>query len=67
MNLYPATTKVIKAGKFRDPFLLFFGNRKQVDDERIDPLSDVLIGLLLGLVMASLGICIFSFFHGKLG
>ena len=67
MNLHPATTKIIKAGKSRNPFLLFFGNRQHVEDEQVDTLSDVLIGFLLGLVMAILGICIFSFFSGKLG
>jgi len=67
MSLNPAPIKILKAGKSREPFLLFVGNRKHIDDERGDPLADVLIGLLLGLVMASIGICIFSFFRGKLG
>jgi hypothetical protein len=67
MNLHPATTKVIKAGRSRNPFLLFFGNRKHDENELAKPLSNALTGLLLVFVVLILGICVYAFFSGKLG
>ena len=67
MNLHPATTKVIKAGRSRNPFLLFFGNRKHDENELTKPFSDVLIGFLLAFVVLILCICVYAFFSGKLG
>jgi hypothetical protein len=65
MNVHPATTRVIKAGRSRTPFLLFFGNRKQDENEPVKPGTTVLAVVLL--VTAILGICIYAFLTGKLG
>ena len=64
MDSHPATTKVIKAGRSKAPFLLFFGNRKQEEDE---PSSLLPTAILLVLVATVLGICIYAFLTGKLG
>jgi hypothetical protein len=66
MSLYPARTKVIKAGRAKTPFLLFFGNRKQ-ENEPVKRLESVLTAVLLVLVATILGICIYAFLTGKLG
>jgi hypothetical protein len=67
MNLHPATTKVIKTGKSKTPFLLFVGNRKHDESEVVKPVSIVLTGLLLAFVVVALGICLYAFYSGKLG
>jgi len=67
MNVHPATTRVIKAGSSRTPFLLFFGNRKQDEYEPVKLVPTVLTAVLLVLVTAALGICIYAFLTGKLG
>jgi hypothetical protein len=67
MNVHPATTRVIKAGRSRTPFLLFFGNRKQDENEPVKPATTVLAVVLPMLVTAILGICIYAFLTGKLG
>jgi hypothetical protein len=67
MSLHPATTKVIKAGRARTPFLLFFGNRKQDENEPVKLLQNVLTAVLVVLVATMLGICIYAFLTGKLG
>ena len=67
MDVHPATTRVIKAGRSKTPFLLFFGNRKQDENEPIKPAPTVLTAVLLILVTAILGICIYAFLTGKLG
>jgi predicted permease len=67
MSFHPATTKVIKEGRSKTPFLLFFGNRKQDDTESAKQLTTLLISALLVLVVTILGICIYAFLKGKLG
>jgi hypothetical protein len=67
MNVRPATTRVIKAGRSKTPFLLFFGNRKQDENESVKLAPTVLAAVLLMLVTAILGICIYAFLTGKLG
>jgi len=67
MSFHPATTKVVKTGKSKTPFLLFFGNRKQEENESTQQLSSTLIGILVVVVAAVLGICIYAFLAGKLG
>jgi predicted permease len=67
MSFHPATTKVIKEGRSKTPFLLFFGNRKQDDSESAKQLTTMLISVLLVLVVTILGICIYAFLTGKLG
>ena len=67
MNVHPATTRVIKAGRSETPFLLFFGNRKQDENEPVKPAPPVPAAVLLTLVTAILGICIYAFLTGKLG
>jgi predicted permease len=67
MSVHPGTTKVIKAGSSKTPFLLFFGNRKQDEKEPAKQLSSVLIGVLVVIVAAILGICVYAFLTGKLG
>ena len=67
MNVHPATTRVIKAGSSSTPFLLFFGNRKQDEYEPVKLVPTVLTAVLLVLVTAALGICIYAFLTGKLG
>jgi predicted permease len=67
MDVYPATSRVIKAGRSETPFLLFFGNRKQDENEPVKPAPTVLAAVLLILVTAILGICIYAFLTGKLG
>jgi hypothetical protein len=67
MSFRPATTKVIKAGRSKTPFLLFFGNRKQDENEPLNLAPTVLTAVLLVLVAAVLGICIYAFLTGKLG
>jgi hypothetical protein len=67
MSFHPATTKVIKQGRSKTPFLLFFGNRKQDDNESAKQLTTLLISVLLVLVVTILGICIYAFLTGKLG
>ena len=64
MSLRPATIRIIKAGKSKTPFLLFFGNRKQDENE---PLAPAVLAVLLMLVAAALSICIYAFLTGKLG
>jgi hypothetical protein len=66
MSFHPATTKVIKAGRSKTLFLLFFGNRKQ-ENEPVKRLESVLTAVLLVLVATILGICIYAFLTGKLG
>jgi hypothetical protein len=63
----PAVTKVIKTGRSRAPFLLFFGNRKHDENNLEKPLSSVLTGLLLAFVVVVLCICVYAFLSGKLG
>ena len=67
MSFHPATTKVVKTGKSKSPFLLFFGNRKQEEKESTQQLSSALIGILVVAVAAVLGICIYAFLTGKVG
>jgi hypothetical protein len=67
MSVHAETTKVIKAGRSKSPFLLFFGNRKQDENEPFQRLSTVLIPALIVLILTVLGICIYSFFKGRLG
>ena len=67
MHTHPATTKVIKAGRSKWPFLLFFGNRKSHENELANPASSFLTALLLILVATVLGVCIYGFLTGKLG
>jgi predicted permease len=67
MSFHPATTKVIKEGRSKTPFLLFFGNRKQDDSESAKQLTTLLISVLLVLVVTILGICVYAFLTGKLG
>jgi predicted permease len=67
MNLHPATTKIIKTGKSKTPFLLFFGNRKHDKNELTKPLSGMLTGFLLTFIVIILSICIYAFFSGRLG
>jgi hypothetical protein len=65
MDFHPATTKVIKAGRSESPFLLFFGNRKQEDEDGPTRLLPTVVLLLL--VATILGICIYAFVTGRLG
>jgi hypothetical protein len=67
MSLPPSTTKFIKTGRSKNPFLLFFGNRKSHENEFDGPLPSIFTGLLFVLVVAALGICIYAFITGKLG
>jgi hypothetical protein len=67
MSLPLSTTKFIKAGRSKNPFLLFFGNRKGNENERDKPLPNIFTGRLFALVIAALGICIYAFISGKLG
>jgi hypothetical protein len=67
MSFRPAQTRVIKTGRSRSPFLLFFGNRKQEENEPLKLLPSVLTALLLALVAAALGICLYAFLTGRLG
>jgi hypothetical protein len=67
MNLHPATTKVIKAGKSKVSFLLFIGNRKHEENEHAKLLSTAFTGIVLALAIVILGICIYAFVSGKLG
>jgi hypothetical protein len=67
MSLHPATTKVIKAGKSKAPFLLFVGNRKHEENGRTKSLSTAFTGFLLALAVVILGICIYAFLSGRLG
>jgi hypothetical protein len=64
MDFHPATTKVIKPGRSKTPFLLFFGNRKQEENESTRLLPTA---ILLVLVATVLGICIYAFLTGRLG
>jgi hypothetical protein len=66
MHTHPATTKIIKAGRSKWPFLLFFGSRKSHENELANPVSSVLAALLLILVAAVLGFCFYAFLTGKL-
>jgi hypothetical protein len=67
MSFRPATTRVIKAGRSKSPFLLFFGNRKQDENETLKLAPTVFTAVLLVLVAAALSICIYAFLTGKLG
>jgi hypothetical protein len=67
MSFHPATTKVIKAGRSKTPFLLVFGNRQQDEKEPAKQLSGLLIGVLVVAIATVLGICIYAFLIGKLG
>jgi hypothetical protein len=64
MDFHPATTKVIKAGRSKTPFLLFFGNRKQEEDGPAKLLPTTILLILVAIV---LGICVYAFLTGKLG
>jgi hypothetical protein len=64
MEFHPATTKVIKPGRSKTPFLLFFGNRKQEED---GPTRLLPTAVLLVLIATVLGICIYAFVTGRLG
>jgi hypothetical protein len=67
MSFHPATTKVIKAGRSKTPFLLVFGNRQRDEKEPVKQLSGLLIGVLVVAVATVLGICIYAFLIGNLG
>jgi hypothetical protein len=67
MSSHLATTKIIKAGRSKTSFLLFFGNRKQDENEPVKRQPIGLITALVVLVITVLGICIYAFFAGKLG
>jgi hypothetical protein len=67
MSFHPATTKVVKQGRSKSPFLLFFGNRKQGDSDSAKQLTTLFISVFLILVATVLGICIYAFLKGKLG
>jgi hypothetical protein len=67
MSFHPATTKVVKQGRYKSPFLLFFGNRKQGDSDSAKQLTTLFISVFLILVATILGICIYAFLKGKLG
>jgi hypothetical protein len=64
MDFHRATTTVLKAGRSKTPFLLFFGNRKRGENE---PGSLLPTAILLVLVATVLGICIYAFLTGRLG
>ncbi len=64
MDFHRATTKVIKAGRSKTPFLLVFGNRRREED---GPGSLLPTAILLVLVATVLGICIYAFLTGRLG
>ena len=66
MSLHPATTRFIKTGR-STPYLLFFGNRKQDENETVKELPTLFISVLMVLVLAVLGICVYAFLTGKLG
>jgi hypothetical protein len=67
MSLYRSTTKFIKIGQSRNPFLLFVGSRKSQERSLDGPLSSIFTGLLFVLVAAALAVCIYAFITGKLG
>jgi hypothetical protein len=67
MSLPPSTTRFIKTGQSKNPFLLFLGNRKRHESKLDEPLPSFVTGLLFALVVAALGICIYAFVTGKLG
>jgi hypothetical protein len=67
MSLHPSTTRFIKAGRSKNPFLLFIGNRKSHEDQLDGPLPNIFTGLLFVLVIAALAVCIYAFITGKLG
>jgi hypothetical protein len=67
MSFRPVTTRIIKAGRSETPFFLFFGNRKQDENESVKLAPTVLTVVLLVLVAAVLSICIYAFLTGKLG
>ena len=67
MSLHPSTTKFIKTGRSKNPFLLFIGNRKSHENELDGPIPSIFTGLLFVLVIAALAVCIYAFITGKLG
>ena len=66
MSFHPATTRFIKTGR-STPYLLFFGNRKQDENEKIKQLPTAFIAILMILVLIVIGICFYAFLTGKLG
>jgi hypothetical protein len=67
MSLHPSTTKFIKTGRSKNPFLLFIGNRKNHENSLDEPLPSIFTGLLFVLVAVALAVCIYAFITGKLG
>jgi hypothetical protein len=67
MSPHPSTTKFIKTGRSKNPFLLFFGNRKGHQSNFDGPLPSFFTGLLLGLVVVAVAVCLYAFITGKLG
>ncbi len=65
MDFHPATTKVIKPGRSKTPFLLFFGNRKHEEED--EPARLLPTAILIVLVATVLGFCIYAFLTGRLG
>ena len=66
MSLNPST-RFIKTGQSKNPFLLFLGNRKTRENKLDEPISGFMTSLLFAIVFAALCICIYGFIWGKLG
>jgi hypothetical protein len=66
MDIRPATTRVIKAGKSEHPFLLFFGRRKSEENEPGSLLSGAIISFVLTVAAIALGVCLYAFLTGTL-
>jgi hypothetical protein len=66
MDIPSATTKVIKAGKSKHPFLLFFGRRRSEEDEHRNSLSGVITAFVLIAAVLALVVCVYAFLTGKL-
>lgn len=67
MHSHPATTKVIKAGRSKNPILLFFGNRKRAENEAAESAYSIFTTVFIVLAAAVLCICLYAFLSGKLG
>ena len=66
MSSHAATTRFIKTGR-STPYLLFFGNRKQDENETVSEIPTLFISVLMVLVLTVIGICFYAFLTGKLG
>jgi hypothetical protein len=67
MNSSPIQTDALEPGRSEEQFLLFTGNRKQLDSAASPIDINMLAPLLVGVVAALLFVVLYAFLLGKLG